>query len=113
MLSNAHWEQNGGRRPTLRLIGAAVRVLSRDPRQAFPFLRQRLWHCLNRSWWMPGIDPISIMQQEEWLEGDRRFMEQMAHSRAAHLPGASDALRSRLQGTRGGGGAPAWHRKRP
>ena len=49
MFSNAHWEQHGGQRPTLRFIGPAVRVLSRYPRQAFPFLRQRLSHCLNRS----------------------------------------------------------------
>ena len=27
MFSNARWEQNGGRRPTLRFIGAAVRII--------------------------------------------------------------------------------------
>jgi hypothetical protein len=27
MLSNAHWEQNGGQRPTLRFIGAAIRII--------------------------------------------------------------------------------------
>ena len=44
MFSNTHWEQNGGQRPTLRVIGKAIRVI-RDK----PFLHQRFSRSLNYS----------------------------------------------------------------
>ena len=65
MFSNAHWEQNGGQRPTLRFIGPAVRILSRYPRQAFPFLRQRLSHCLNRR----AFQMLVYLSMNLWMVG--------------------------------------------